>query len=84
MKNECIVIYDFSENYSFVIQNSVQGIHWNSHPVTIHPFSIYYKDDKNELKLKSLVSMSECLCHDTIDFHVFQGQLVKYIKSNLQ
>lgn len=27
MKNECIVICYFSENYAFIIQNSVQGIH---------------------------------------------------------
>jgi len=84
MKNECIVICDFSENYAFIIQNSVQGIHWNNDQVTIHPFSIYYKDDKNELKLKSFVSMSECLCHDTVAVHLFQRQLVQYIKSDLQ
>lgn len=36
MKNECIVICDFSENYAFIIQNSVQGIHWNNDQVTIH------------------------------------------------
>ena len=84
MKNECIVICDFSENYAFIIQNSVQGIHWNNDQVTIHPFSIYYKDDDNELKLKSFVSMSECLRHDTIAVHLFQRQLVDYIKSNLQ
>ena len=71
MKNECIVICDFSENYAFIIQNSVQGIHWNNDQVTIHPFSIYYKDDDNELKLKSFVSMSECLRHDTIAVHLF-------------
>jgi len=84
MKNERIVICDFSENYAFIIQNSVQGIHWNNDQVTIHPFSIYYKDDKNELKLKSFVSMSECLCHDTVVVHLFQRQLVHYIKSDLQ
>lgn len=83
MKNECIVICDFSENYAFVIQNSVQGIHWNDQ-VTIHPFSIYYKDDKDELKIKSFVSISVCLRHDTIVVHLFQRQLVEFIKTNLK
>lgn len=84
MKNECIVICDFSENYAFVIQNFVQGIHWNNDQVTIHPFSIYYKDDKDELKIKSFVSISECLRHDTIAVHLFQRQLVEFIKTNLK
>jgi len=84
MKNECIVICDFSENYAFVIQNSVQGIHWNNDQATIHPFSIYYKDDKDELKIKSFVSMSECLRHDTVAVHLFQRQLIKFIKTHLK
>ncbi|KAJ4446093.1 hypothetical protein ANN_12785 [Periplaneta americana] len=40
-----IVIADFSENYSFVIQDSVQGVHWNNCQATIHPFVVYFKED---------------------------------------
>ena len=83
-KNECIVICDFSENYAFVVQNAVQGMHWNNDQATIHPFSIYYKDDENKLQIKSFVSISEILKHDTIAVHLFQKQLVEFIKKNFK
>lgn len=36
----CIVLMDFSENYSFVIQDEVQGYHWNTGHCTLHPIVI--------------------------------------------
>ena len=33
---------DFSENYSFVLQDAAQGFHWNNSQETIHPFVAYY------------------------------------------
>ena len=41
---EFIVIADFSENYSFVVQDEVQSFHWNNLQATIHPFLCYYKN----------------------------------------
>lgn len=81
--NECIVILDFSENYAFVVQNAIQGVHWNNDQATVHPTAIYYKNEKNELKMKSLVSISECLNYDTIAVHLFQSKIVEFIKQNL-
>lgn len=81
--NECIVICDFSENYAFVIQNAIQGFHWNNDQATIHPTAIYYKNENNVLKMKSLVQISESLNHDTVAVHLFQTEIVKFIKKNL-
>ena len=39
---ECLVMADFSENYSFVLQDAAQGFHWNNSQATIHPFVAYY------------------------------------------
>jgi hypothetical protein len=36
------VICDFSQNYSFIIQDEVQGLHWNNTQATLHPFVAYY------------------------------------------
>ena len=80
--NECIVIVDFAENYSFVVQNAIQGVHWNNNQATVHPTAIYYKDE-NQLKFKSLVSISECLNHDTIAVHLFQSKIVDFIKKDI-
>lgn len=41
--NEFLVLCDFAENYSFAIQDEVQGFHWNNSQATIHPFVAYYR-----------------------------------------
>ncbi|KAL5515128.1 hypothetical protein EMCRGX_G000252 [Ephydatia muelleri] len=41
-EGEFLVIADFSENYSFVVQDEVQSFHWNNGSATIHPFVCYY------------------------------------------
>lgn len=45
IKNKCpaieaIILMDFSENFSFVIQDEVQGYHWTSDSCTVHPVII--------------------------------------------
>ena len=39
---ELLVNADFSENYSFILQDAAQGFHWNNSQATIHPFVAYY------------------------------------------
>ena len=39
----CVLVSEFSENYSFVIQDSVQGYHWANDQATILPFMAYMK-----------------------------------------
>jgi hypothetical protein len=34
---EVIVLGNFPENYSFIIQDAAQGFHWNNQQATIHP-----------------------------------------------
>ena len=36
---------DFAENYQFVIQNEVQGFHWNNFQCTLHPVVTYYQEN---------------------------------------
>ena len=43
--NTAIVLVDFAVNYSFVIQDEVQGFHWKNAQATLHPIVIYYKQD---------------------------------------
>ena len=40
---------DFAENHQLLIQDKVQGFHWNNSQYTLHPFVIYYQEN-NELK----------------------------------
>ena len=54
---EVVVSADFSENYSFVLQDVAQGFHWNNNQSTIHPFVIYFHD----LSHASFVVISDCM-----------------------
>ena len=48
-RDECILVLDFAENYSFVTQDCAQGFHWNNSQATIHPFVLYYVDPEMKL-----------------------------------
>lgn len=76
---EYAIVSDFSENYSFILQDEAQGFHWNNAQATIHPFVIYYNRD-NHIENISFVVISDCLSHDTTAVYVFQKNLVKFLK----
>ena len=67
-----VVTLDFLENFAFVVQEAVQGFHWNNNQAAIHPFVIYYKNNEtNKIEHVSYVGISDCLKHDTIAVHMF-------------
>lgn len=77
--NEYIVILDFSENYSFVIQDEIQGWHWANSQCTIHPYVIYFKDNENVLQYCSLIMIAESLKHNFTAVHLFQERLFNFL-----
>lgn len=77
----CIVLMDFSENYSFVIQNSIQAFFYNNNQATIHPFVMYFKNPgDNNLQEKSFCIISNTKDHWAYAVHAFQDELLKIIK----
>ena len=40
-EKEVLVVGDFAENFTFVMQDEVQSYHWNNVEATIHPFVCY-------------------------------------------
>jgi hypothetical protein len=42
-EGKVLVVCDFAENYSFVVQDEIQSFHWNSEMATVHPLVAYYK-----------------------------------------
>ena len=77
-EGEFLVIADFSENFSFVVQDEVQSFHWNNSSATVHPFVCYYWEKEN-LKSLCYIIISENTQHDTIAVHLFQGKLVEFL-----
>lgn len=75
---EIIIVTDFSENYSFVLQNSIQGVHWNNTQETIHPFCRYVGGKESELL--RYVIISDDLEHNTAAANYFQKLLINFLK----
>ena len=82
-QNEVIVLGDFAENYSFVVQDEIQGMHWNNSQCSLHPIVIYFKNDENELKSHSICFISDDLNHDVDFVHVVVRETVHFVKSFL-
>ena len=80
---EMLVTVDFSENYSFVLQDAAQGYHWNNAQATIHPFVAYYKDESEKLCHLSYVIISEALHHDTMAVFLYQKCFITFLKGFL-
>lgn len=77
-ESEGIIIGDFSENYSFVVQDASQAFHWTRNQATIHPFILYYKENTN-LCHNTFCFISNCLEHKTTLVYVFQKALMTEI-----
>ena len=45
-KSSSIVLMDFTENYSFYVQDKSQGYHWTNQCCTVHPVVCYFKSVK--------------------------------------
>ena len=79
----CLLLLDFAENYHYVVQDEVQGYHWNKEQCTLHPVVLYYKNSENELVHKCLCIISDDLTHDTNFVHQLQKLVGDFIKENL-
>ena len=77
---ECVTVLDFAE----IVQDAVQGFHWNSSQATIHPFVIYYeKSSQDCLDHLSVACISDHLQHDTVAVYSFQKVVLEYLKVKL-
>ena len=79
LPSEVVVVCDFSENYSFILQDEAQSFHWNKPQATIHPFVIYFKKEDNKVEHCSSVIISESLGHNTVAFYSFQKKLIQFL-----
>lgn len=78
--DEVIVTGDFSENYSPVIQDAIQSVHWSKEQVTIHPFVCYYKKPDGTLGIINYVVISDTKDHTNPTVNAFLRQLVPFLK----
>ena len=69
--NQAIIILDFAENYSFIVQDGIQGFHWNNSQATLHPFAVYYRESDGKLNNINLCIISDCFKHYSVAVHSF-------------
>ena len=79
---EVIILGDFSENYSMILQDEIQSHHFQKGQATIHPFVAYWKEE-NDLKHASYAEISDCLSHDTVSVHLFQKKFIDYLEAKI-
>ena len=79
-----VIIMDFAENYSFLVQDAVQGFHWENSQATIHPFAVYYRDEDNTVAHISICIISDCMQHNSITVYGFMSAMIKYIKTKIR
>ncbi len=81
-ENSLVVVGDFAENYTFVVQDEIQSFHWSKSSCTLHPIVLYFKQD-GKLIHQSYCFISDDLEHDTNFVYELQCELMKIIKAKL-
>ena len=67
---------------SYMVQDGVQGFHWNNSQATLPPFVIYFKNYDGIHSLSYCV-MSDILCHNTDIVHAFIYHMLSSLKTML-
>ena len=66
-----------------VIQDEVQGYHWNKEQCTLHPVVIYHINQQGDLACTPLCFLSDDLEHDTSFVFELQKRTSEFIKGNM-
>jgi len=83
LPGEVLVIGEFSENYSCVVQDETQSFHWNNNIATIHPFAYCYRN-AGDVKRGNFILVSDYNTHDTVAVYLFLKHLINHLKANSQ
>jgi hypothetical protein len=68
--HEYVVLVDFAENCSFVVQDAAQECHWSNDQRTFHPIVIYvhWPESPSKSNSVSLCIACYCMAHVTSKF----------------
>jgi len=83
-RRSCIVIGDFSENYSVCHQAAIQDTHWDNTQITLHPFVCYYLNGEGEQQILNFAVVSDYMKHETLAVSAFQHRLIAKLKETIQ
>ena len=78
---EALMILDFAEKHSFIVQDAAQGLHWENSQANLHPFVAYFRDT-DQLEHISMSVISECFKRNTKTEHRFSQDVLAYLKGH--
>ena len=78
-----VILLDFAQRYTFLIQDEVQSYHWNQQSCTLHPVVIYYLKDET-MSEECHCIISDDLIHDTSFVHQTISMTISFIKEQLK
>lgn len=79
--NTGVLCMDFAENYSFIAQDSIQGIYFNNSSATLFNAILFYRDPtSNEIKFQSFCVISDSSVHEAYAVHAFIESIYDVIK----
>ena len=83
-QNVCIVLADFSENYTMTVQDEIQSFHFHKPQCTLHPLVLYLPSQDQSLSYiqQSIAFFSDDLNHDTSFVFAMQEELTHFLKVN--
>ena len=82
-ENTILVLVDFSENFTFIVQDEIQSYHWCKEQATLHPIVMYYKEN-GTVKHKSFCVISDELHHDVSMVYQIQTVFLNYVRYIIQ
>jgi hypothetical protein len=80
---ECTVLCNFSENFTFVMQDEIQSYHWVNSQATLHHFVIYFKDSSDSLQHKKSLYNQQLNGTNTETAYIFQKKVLENTKQHL-
>ena len=79
-----IIPGDFAENFSFIVQDEIQGYHWNNQQCRLHPIVLHYrKENESDLVPTSICFISDDLKHDVKFVCKVRKDTIKCINDNI-
>lgn len=78
----CVLAGEVVENYKFVVQDEVQGFHWNNLQCTVHPVVIYFIYD-SVINHHSYCAISDDITYDVAFVYEMQKKVLDDIKQRI-
>ena len=75
-----IILLDFVDNYLLVIQDAVQGFHWENSQAMLHPLVVYHASPNSVIEYLIVCFVSDHQSHNQSAVHAFLAIGLSFVK----